>query len=129
MVFASNPTGFLQNLVKDNLNPLVTKNVLGELILDEVLNSVKDIFALYVVREFKFGQDWHKSFGFYLFQNCHSDTEYFYIGPPPSGPDHQIKLNSKTKVFPTHIEIIEKNARIKIEFLKADLISLDQFSP
>jgi len=110
------------------LNPLITKNVLGELTLDEVLNSVEDIFALYVIKELKFGQEWHKTFGFYLFGNCRSDTEYFYIGSP-GDPEHQIKINSKTKVFPNHIEIIERNARIKIEFLKADLINLNKFLP
>jgi len=110
------------------LNPLITKNVLGELTLDEVLNSVEDIFALYVVVEFKFLHRSQKSSGFYLFGNCRSDTEYFYIGSP-GDPEHQIKLNSKTKVLPNHIEIIERNAIIKIEFLKADLINLNKFLP
>ena len=107
------------------MNPLLTKNVMGELTLRDVFDSVVNkAYSIYVDSQMKIGSGQHRTFGHYFFADCHFDKEYLLIGD-----DLKIKLNSKVKVYPTHIEIIIVNAKIRIEFMESKLINLDNFLP
>jgi hypothetical protein len=113
---------------------LVVKNVLGELTLKDVYNSIfTKAFAIYVVSEMKFGLDWHKTFSTVLVSDCKCFKDYLLIQARESGGvwhgEHELKLSSKVKVLPTHVEIIERNAKMKIEFMEANPMNLDCLLP